>query len=271
MNSSFFLMPGRLAALIIFFASDLFGEDIPGKVVSVSGDSVELRVEGKLVPQAGDPVTLSFEIPGSGTVPLRGTWKVKSVAGDLVRAGAEGKASGAPQAGYRAVIQSKSPQKIAARATPTPPPAAAPPKASAPPVRTRSRAELFRKVNLQQFVMEHHQALLDRDFTSFMGDYASKVAWTNKGTRGRDFIRQDYERVLREWPQMEMTVGDPFSISKGRRSNERKITYRLRCDFSNQKTKKRVRRHLEITMRVLASGGRLRITSEKHVVLSKTP
>ncbi|MBI2213868.1 MAG: hypothetical protein HYU52_09485 [Acidobacteria bacterium] len=96
--------------------------EIKGKVSGVIGKDVRLTVDGDLLPQPGDDVTIRFEIPG-GPMVVVGSWRVTSIDGDSVLA-AMVEATGAPAIGQLASIVSPNP---APRRPPPPPPSTSAP------------------------------------------------------------------------------------------------------------------------------------------------
>ena len=91
------------------------GVEINGTVVSVTGTTVQIKIDPSFVPNAGDKVEISDEVPGLGQVPLSGTWKVTGVINGLVTAVAEDVSPGSPQVGYKATIFSDEPSPGTAR------------------------------------------------------------------------------------------------------------------------------------------------------------
>lgn len=83
-----------------------------GKVTAVTGQDVRIEVEGDLVPQVGDRVDLSFQIPGGPEIPV-GEWRVSVVNAAGVQATMV-KASGTPTVGQTATIDSATPIRRAA-------------------------------------------------------------------------------------------------------------------------------------------------------------
>jgi hypothetical protein len=105
-----------LTVFFLFFSSAAFCEEIKGKVEEVSGMSVKIRVQSEYVPNLGDKVQVSDNVPGIGEVAIDGSWRVSSIEWDLVSAEPEGSPSGKPLFGYSATIFSSHPQKISERA-----------------------------------------------------------------------------------------------------------------------------------------------------------
>ena len=94
-------------AAFFLLASAAFAADLKGKVIGVSGQQVRLSIDGDLLPQVGDEVTISFQIPGGPLVRV-GKWKVSEVKMDLVEATLV-TATGTPTVDQIAIIQSLNP------------------------------------------------------------------------------------------------------------------------------------------------------------------
>lgn len=103
------MMVRRLILVLAFvaMAGSVSAAEIQGKVTGVLGKDVRLALEGDLLPQAGDEVTIRFQIPG-GPMVVVGTWKVTSIESDSVLA-ALVDATGAPAIGQVATIVSANP------------------------------------------------------------------------------------------------------------------------------------------------------------------
>lgn len=100
-------LPLVLGFLLTAFVQAVSGAVLQGEVAGVIGSDVRLTVEGEMLPQPGDVVTISFEIPGGPKVVV-GTWKVTSIDGDSVLA-SKVDATGAPAIGQIATIVSPNP------------------------------------------------------------------------------------------------------------------------------------------------------------------
>ncbi len=100
-----------LIVSLIFFTSSAFvhADELEGKVIKVSGKSVEIKLDSNLIPQEGDPVSIRFDIPGVGPVPLKGMWNVTRVGKDSITAGPSGETA-QPKKGQKAIIQCEKPQ-----------------------------------------------------------------------------------------------------------------------------------------------------------------
>jgi hypothetical protein len=94
-------------ALLVSLSGSALAADLHGKVVAVTGKDVRITLEGELLPQPGDPVTIGFQIP-DGPMVVVGTWRVTSVDGTAVLA-AVVDATGAPAVGQLVTIVSTNP------------------------------------------------------------------------------------------------------------------------------------------------------------------
>ena len=101
---SFFIL-GAIFALTV---SSVFAIELNGKVTKVTQTTVTIKLEKNLLPQIGDSVAISEYIPGLGSLPLEGEWKVISVSPKMIMAEPVGEAS-QPQAGQVVIIQSSQP------------------------------------------------------------------------------------------------------------------------------------------------------------------
>ena len=101
--------------------------ELRGAVRSLSGDVVTIRCEGGVSPNPGDPVTIGFDVPGVGFVPLEGSWKVSLIGpGGEIQASPIAGAHGEPQTGHVALITTSA-------AVTAPPSRQPPPQRGAPP------------------------------------------------------------------------------------------------------------------------------------------
>ncbi len=100
-----------LIASLGFISSSTFayGDVLDGKVIQVSGKTVKIKLDSDLIPQKGDAVSISFEVPGVGAVPLKGKWRVTRVGQDSITADPSGDTA-QPKKGQKATIQSENPQ-----------------------------------------------------------------------------------------------------------------------------------------------------------------
>lgn len=92
--------------------------ELRGRVSEVTDQQVRVTIEGELLPQPGDEVVITFQIPGGPVVKV-GTWSVTSVQADAVLA-TRVQATGVPAAGQAATIISANPvqRRSAAAADP---------------------------------------------------------------------------------------------------------------------------------------------------------
>ncbi len=97
-----------LVAILTLMVSSVWSVELNGRVVSVTGKAVTIKLEGNLNPQIGDPVAIHEPIPGLGTLPLEGEWKVSTINPKTIIAEPVGQAS-QPQEGQIVVVQSAQP------------------------------------------------------------------------------------------------------------------------------------------------------------------
>lgn len=91
-----------LAAITVAMAAQL-----TGTVAGVKGLDVTVKVDGQLMPAAGDQVEISFLLPDGEALPI-GTWQVNMVNGNIAIASVKNN-TGNPVIGHKAVIFSKNP------------------------------------------------------------------------------------------------------------------------------------------------------------------
>ena len=91
-----------LASITVAMAAQL-----TGTVAGVKGLDVTVKVDGQLMPAAGDQVEISFSLPDGETLPI-GTWQVNLVNGNIAIASVKNN-TGNPVIGHKAVIFSKNP------------------------------------------------------------------------------------------------------------------------------------------------------------------
>lgn len=108
-NKSVFRGFGLIGLLVVTMAVDsvspVAAGDLQGAVRAVSGDVVTIRCEGGVSPNPGDPVTIGFDVPGVGFVPLEGSWAVSLIGpGGEVQAKPTTGQHGEPQVGHVALI-----------------------------------------------------------------------------------------------------------------------------------------------------------------------
>lgn len=96
---------------LVFFTSSaiVHADELEGKVIQVSGKIVEIKLDSNLIPQKGDKVSISFDVPGVGPVPLKGKWQVTKVGQGSITAGPSGDTA-QPKKGQKATIQCENPQ-----------------------------------------------------------------------------------------------------------------------------------------------------------------
>lgn len=96
-----------LACCALLSSGASLAAELRGRVVAISGHQVRLSIDGELLPQIGDEVTLAFQVP-NGPLLSVGTWSVSRVDGDAVTA-TQVRATGAPSVGQIATIVSPNP------------------------------------------------------------------------------------------------------------------------------------------------------------------
>ena len=99
-----------LVALSLVRPSDVQAEELKGRVVSVSGGEARVAVQGELLPNEGDLVAFSYELPDMDVLARAGTGKVTGFAGTTVTVRIDAGDSG-PQEGFLATIASESPRR----------------------------------------------------------------------------------------------------------------------------------------------------------------
>ena len=90
--------------------------ELKGKVAAVNGSTVQIQLDGDLLPRVGDPVAIGFKVPGLGLVPLEGQWHVSFTGTAVVEAEPSGTAP-QPQVGQLVSIQSAQPGSAPAPAS----------------------------------------------------------------------------------------------------------------------------------------------------------
>jgi hypothetical protein len=102
------LLAGALAAAVVLSAAGhASAVELRGRVSAVTGRDVRIELEGDLVPRVGDPVNITFRIPGGPELSV-GTWKVSGIEGDAVLATVV-TATGTPAVGHAVTIDSPAP------------------------------------------------------------------------------------------------------------------------------------------------------------------
>jgi hypothetical protein len=90
-----------------FFASQLFAEELKGRVVEVNGLDVTIKLDSDMQPRIKDKVDVKLTIPGGEMLSI-GAWEVVKVYKNIVYARALDQ-TGVPQEGQEAVIYSNNP------------------------------------------------------------------------------------------------------------------------------------------------------------------
>lgn len=102
----------QMAAILLlaaFFGQPPSPPGVKGKVIQVSGYAVRIELEPGAVVQPGDSVTIGFDAPRVGMVPIEGLWRVSRVEGRFVEAVPAG-ATAQPRVGQITSISAKSPE-----------------------------------------------------------------------------------------------------------------------------------------------------------------
>jgi len=86
-----------------------YAEELTGTVTLVRDKVAHVQLGSEWLPQIEDAVTISFDVPGVGLVPLQGTWKVAEVGVTVVVVHPEGEVT-QPQKGQTVSIQCAKPQ-----------------------------------------------------------------------------------------------------------------------------------------------------------------
>ena len=110
------MLRSTVSAIVLTLCASVLAAQAPveiqGRVAGVSGVEVSLRVDGDLLPRAGDQVQILTEVPGVGKQPLAGAWSVTTVTQTEVIA-EPADAEGVPRVGNTARIISPHPQSRA--------------------------------------------------------------------------------------------------------------------------------------------------------------
>lgn len=96
-----------LAVSLLAWAASAGAAELRGKVIGVAGAEIRVAVDGDLLPRPGDPVAVSFEVPGLPPVRV-GTGRVVRVEGGAVLA-AIAEATGTPAIDQLATIDAAAP------------------------------------------------------------------------------------------------------------------------------------------------------------------
>ena len=90
-------------ALALLAAAPAQAEELKAEVTKLTGDTVEVRLQGGARASVGDAATIGFVIEGVGLVPLKGKWKVTAVQGATATLSPDGEAD-QPRVGQVATI-----------------------------------------------------------------------------------------------------------------------------------------------------------------------
>lgn len=120
------------AVLLVALPARGGAAELKGTVLAVSGSEVTIALELPLLPNPGDAVRISFEIPGAGEVPLEGAWVVTEATVQRIVAQASPGNASRPQAGQIALITSADPRPRPAAVPSAPPPPPPAPAAVSP-------------------------------------------------------------------------------------------------------------------------------------------
>lgn len=85
--------------------------ELNGTVADVVGKQIQIDLAGDLLPQPGDRVQVHQEVPGVGSLPVKGQWQVTAVDDQGIIAEPVGEA-GQPRTGQAVVITSEQPQSL---------------------------------------------------------------------------------------------------------------------------------------------------------------
>jgi hypothetical protein len=94
----------------IILTSTGSAEELRGTIIKTNQKMVEIKLEGDLLPQPGDPVTIGFTLPSLGFIALKGEWIVSAVSPTHITAAPRGETS-QPQKDQLVLIQSSSPRQ----------------------------------------------------------------------------------------------------------------------------------------------------------------
>lgn len=103
-----------MASLLLALAGPMSAAEIKGTVVAVTGSEVRIRLDSPRRPQVGEPVVITFAVPGGPELRV-GTWRVSQVGPDFVLATVV-KATGTPAIGQTATITIPEPSGREAKA-----------------------------------------------------------------------------------------------------------------------------------------------------------
>jgi hypothetical protein len=102
-----------VAALLLLSSTPGWCEELTGTVIKTSGKQVSIKLDGDLMPQIGDSVTIGFMLDSIGFVPLKGKWKVSEMDSETVTADPVGETK-QPQNEQLVKINCTTPQTIQA-------------------------------------------------------------------------------------------------------------------------------------------------------------
>jgi TPR repeat protein len=100
-----------LSILLIVNGTAASADHLKGRIVSVAGNRLQIRIDGDLLPQPGDPVAVQEVMQDGGLLSVQGQWKVTVVEREGVAAEPVGE-TGQPRKGQIAVITSSQPQTV---------------------------------------------------------------------------------------------------------------------------------------------------------------
>ncbi|MCK5802077.1 MAG: ankyrin repeat domain-containing protein [Lentisphaeria bacterium] len=94
----------RLLAVCLLACAVVSGADRQGTVVEVLGKKVKVRFDEGQAPTSGATLQIGSTVPGVGFVPVEGTWRVKSVQGDVAQAESTAAGAGSPAPGMMVLV-----------------------------------------------------------------------------------------------------------------------------------------------------------------------
>jgi len=101
-------LKGLIVGTILLLATTVvMAAQLTGTVAGVKGLDVTVKVDGQLMPAAGDQVEISFSLPDGEALPI-GIWEIIQVNGNLAIASVKNN-TGNPVIGHKAVISSENP------------------------------------------------------------------------------------------------------------------------------------------------------------------
>jgi len=102
-----------IVAALLLSSTPGWCKELTGTVINTSGKKVIIKLDGDLMPQLGDSVTIGFMLDSIGFVPLKGKWKVSDMDSVTVTANPVGETK-QPQNEQLVKINSTNPQTIQA-------------------------------------------------------------------------------------------------------------------------------------------------------------